>query len=164
MLWISRKHNFDIRYCKYNGFQKNTSHFICTRLQGCKSPREQRMLHTSLSRPLIRKWERLEKLVNIYPALYVRKTLIIMFIRSLSPDRILSQMNQVHNNINILAGTLLGWNILLITWYRYWLPTISSTFCRRLKLQKYVIHKLNSVKSVYLNLFGWRGVCSLWYF
>jgi hypothetical protein len=36
--------------------------------------------------------------------------------------------------IYILVGTLLGWNILLITQYRYWLRTISSTFCRWLKL------------------------------
>jgi hypothetical protein len=26
-----------------------------------------------------------------------------------------------------------------------------------MKLQKYVVHQLNSVTSVYLNLFGWRG-------
>jgi hypothetical protein len=43
----------------------------------------------------------------------------------------------------ILTGTLLGWNILLITQYRYWFRTISSTFCRRLKLEKYVIHYQN---------------------
>jgi hypothetical protein len=36
--------------------------------------------------------------------------------------------------IYLLAGTLLGWNILLTTKYRYWLRSISSTFCRRLKL------------------------------
>jgi hypothetical protein len=36
--------------------------------------------------------------------------------------------------IYILVGNLLGWNILLISLYRYWLRTVSSTFCRRLKL------------------------------
>jgi hypothetical protein len=38
------------------------------------------------------------------------------------------------DKIYILIGTLLGSNILLTTQYRYWLRTISSTFCRRLKL------------------------------
>jgi hypothetical protein len=37
------------------------------------------------------------------------------------------------DKIYILKGTLFGWNILLTTQYRYWLRTISSTFCRRLK-------------------------------
>jgi hypothetical protein len=35
--------------------------------------------------------------------------------------------------IYILPGTLLGWHTLLISQYRYWLRTESSTFCRRLK-------------------------------
>jgi hypothetical protein len=39
--------------------------------------------------------------------------------------------------VHILVGTSLGWNILLTTQYRYWLRTISSTFCRRLKLEKH---------------------------
>jgi hypothetical protein len=36
------------------------------------------------------------------------------------------------DKIYILIGTLLGWNILRIAQYR----TVSSTYCRRLKLGK----------------------------
>jgi hypothetical protein len=39
--------------------------------------------------------------------------------------------------IYILVNISLVWNILFITYYRYWLRTISSTFCRRLKLEKW---------------------------
>jgi hypothetical protein len=43
------------------------------------------------------------------------------------------------DKIYILIGTLLGWNILLLTqYYRYWLRTISSIFGRRMKLEQYV--------------------------
>jgi hypothetical protein len=59
--------------------------------------------------------------------------------------------------IYILIGILLGWNILLITQYQYWLLTISSTFCRRLKSEK-----LNFMSNVYLNLFGCREARRLW--
>jgi hypothetical protein len=44
------------------------------------------------------------------------------------------------DKIYILVGTLLGWNNLLLIQYKYWLWTISSTFCLRPKLEKYVIH------------------------
>jgi hypothetical protein len=39
----------------------------------------------------------------------------------------------VHDKIYIMLGTLLGLNILLISLYRYWLRTASTTFCSRLK-------------------------------
>jgi hypothetical protein len=43
---------------------------------------------------------------------------------------------EAQGKIYILAGTLLGLNILLISYdyYRYWLQTISSPFCHQLKL------------------------------
>jgi hypothetical protein len=51
------------------------------------------------------------------------------------------------DKIYILAGTLLGLNILLTTQYRYWVRTLSSTFCRRLKLAFFVAtHRLVKMK------------------
>jgi hypothetical protein len=38
------------------------------------------------------------------------------------------------DKIYILVGTLRGWNTLLITQYRYWLRTVSNSFCYRLNL------------------------------
>jgi hypothetical protein len=46
---------------------------------------------------------------------------------------------RAQGKIYILVNTLLGWNILLIAWYRYWLRNVSSTFCCRLNLEKHVI-------------------------
>jgi hypothetical protein len=60
----------------------------------------------------------------------------------------------VQGKIYILVSTLLGWNILLT---KYRLRTISSTFCRRLRLEKYVIHRLNFVRCTYLNSFRVEG-------
>jgi hypothetical protein len=37
------------------------------------------------------------------------------------------------DKIYTLVGTSLGWNILLTSQYRYWLRTVSSTLCCRLK-------------------------------
>jgi hypothetical protein len=61
--------------------------------------------------------------------------------------------------IYILVGTLLGLNILLTAYYWYWLRTISSTFCRGLKLEKYVIHCLNFMLHLFIWIYsggGWR--------
>jgi hypothetical protein len=57
-------------------------------------------------------------------------------------DVIILNQLWMQNKIYIFVGALLGRNILFITYclYRHWLRAISSTFCRRLKLEKCVIH------------------------
>jgi hypothetical protein len=57
----------------------------------------------------------------------------------------------------ILVGTVFCRNILLITQYRYWLRTISSTFCRWLKLEKCVIHSLKLMSDLFIWIYSGEG-------
>jgi hypothetical protein len=47
-------------------------------------------------------------------------------------------------------------SVITYCWYRYWLRTVSSTFCRRLNLEVCVCCSLPELylESLYLNLLG----------
>jgi hypothetical protein len=57
---------------------------------------------------------------------------------------------RVKGKICILIGTLLGWNILFITLVPVLAPKYKQHFCRRLKLEKYIIHWLNFKSNVFI--------------
>jgi hypothetical protein len=55
-------------------------------------------------------------------------------------------------------------NMLLIAWYWYWyrFRTINITFCSRLKLEKYVIHLLNFMSSLFTWIIRVEGTWRSW--
>jgi hypothetical protein len=77
----------------------------------------------------------------------------------LGDSRVIFILNEIwaQNKIYILVDALFGWNILLITEYRYFLRNISRTFCRLLKLEKYVTSYLNFMSNLFISIYSGGG-------
>jgi hypothetical protein len=58
---------------------------------------------------------------------------------------------------NIFLSTLLGWHILLITYWRCWLQTTINIFYRRLNLEKYVSRYLKPMSNLFIWIYSGGG-------